>query len=177
MHQRLNRLQGCEYRCTLSSPFWFFVNVARVGDLIDKYGKYGKYGTHSAGGASTWWKTSNSAVFHRRRQICQVAKAGIGLYPVTRSELGAEAAAEVAHALRLLQERGDRHAAFWACPPCDAAFPSSVEFNEHVYAFHEEAVYSDEDHGRYLICSHCHQEVGCEPIRLSHRQQVVLLIT
>lgn len=78
---------------------------------------------------------------------------------MTRAELGPEAAAEVAHALRLLQERGDRHAAFWACPPCDAAFPSSVEFNEHLYAYHEEAVYADEASGRYLICSHCSQEV------------------
>ena len=55
----------------------------------------------------------------------------------TRAELGPEAAAEVAHALRLLQERGDRHAAFWACPPCDAAFPSSTEFGEHLYTYHE----------------------------------------
>lgn len=77
---------------------------------------------------------------------------------MTRAEQGPEAAAEVAHALRLLQERGDRHAAFWACPPCDAAFPSSVEFNEHLYAYHEEAVYADEASGRYLICSHCSQE-------------------
>lgn len=86
---------------------------------------------------------------------------------VTRAEQGPEAAAEVAHALRLLQERGDRHAAFWACPPCDAAFPSSVEFNEHLYAYHEEAVYADEASGRYLICSHCSQEARLVP-PLSH---------
>lgn len=125
---------------------------------------------------------------------------------VTRAEQGQEAAAEVAHALRLLQvsrshvhlcamrcqfgattgicavhlaslpglreprvqqsqklrllqERGDRHAAFWACPPCDAAFPSSTEFGEHLYTFHEEAVYADEAAGTYLTCSHCGQEV------------------
>ena len=70
----------------------------------------------------------------------------------------------MAHALRLLQERGDRHAAFWACPPCDAAFPSSVEFNEHLYAYHEEAVYADEASGRYLLCSRCSQEARPPPI-------------
>jgi hypothetical protein len=59
-----------------------------------------------------------------------------------------------------LQERGDRHAAFWACPPCDCAFPSSSEFAEHLYTYHEEAVYADEAAGTYLTCSHCGQEVG-----------------
>lgn len=78
----------------------------------------------------------------------------------TRLEQGNEAAHEVAHALRLLQERGDRHAAFWACPPCDCAFPSSSEFAEHLYTYHEEAVYADEAAGTYLTCSHCGQEVS-----------------
>lgn len=59
-----------------------------------------------------------------------------------------------------MQERGDRHAAFWACPPCDCAFPSSSEFAEHLYTYHEEAVYADEAAGTYLTCSHCGQEVG-----------------
>jgi phage terminase large subunit GpA-like protein len=59
-----------------------------------------------------------------------------------------------------MQERGDRHAAFWACPPCDCAFPSSSEFAEHLYTYHEEAVYADEAAGIYLTCSHCGQEVG-----------------
>eukprot|EP00208_Stichococcus_sp_RCC1054_P002912 CAMPEP_0206142900 /NCGR_PEP_ID=MMETSP1473-20131121/18579_1 /ASSEMBLY_ACC=CAM_ASM_001109 /TAXON_ID=1461547 /ORGANISM="Stichococcus sp, Strain RCC1054" /LENGTH=3025 /DNA_ID=CAMNT_0053538067 /DNA_START=97 /DNA_END=9174 /DNA_ORIENTATION=+ len=158
MQQQQDSLAGSELSITRS---WDVVAREAAANARKRPGRGGRGGGRPERppqqryeSVKAHWASLSS---ERRRRLLTVPVKRLAR--VTRAELGPEAAAEVAHALRLLQERGDRHAAFWACPPCDAAFPSSVEFNEHLYAYHEEAVYADEASGRYLICSHCSQEI------------------